>query len=115
MNRSGSTSERTLSPQSRLPCSASVCSTKVPKPPIAPSSMVTSTSCSRASRSTISTSRGLAERASATVVESLARAGARHGGEGPLPRDHPGGLKQLGEPRAEREQRNGGALAHDAP
>src|SRR5262245_16790403 len=70
MNTSGNTMQRTLRPLSKTPCSASVCRTCEPKPPIEPSSTVTSTSCSRASRRMRSTSSGLAKRASATVVVS---------------------------------------------
>ncbi len=39
MKMSGSTIERTFRPRSSAPCSASACSTKAPKPPIAPSSI----------------------------------------------------------------------------
>src|ERR1700744_2456053 len=43
-NTSGSTIARILRPPSTIPCSASVCITCEPKPPIEPSSMVSSTS-----------------------------------------------------------------------
>ena len=61
---------RTLKPAARARrCSASNCITCAPKPPMAPSSIVMSNSCSRASRRIELASSGLAKRASATVVE----------------------------------------------
>ena len=69
INSSGSTIERNRRPLSSRPSWARACSTCEPKPPMAPSSMVTRISCSRASRRTRSTSSGLQNRASATVVD----------------------------------------------
>ncbi len=69
MKMSGSTIERIFRALSSAPLSDSVWKTWAAKPPIAPSSIVISTSCSLARRSTISVSSGLAKRASATVVE----------------------------------------------
>ena len=74
MKRSGSTIGRIFRPlieQARHAPGAAArgCA----KPPIAPSSIVISTSCSRASRSIRSVSSGLAKRASATVVREPAR------------------------------------------
>ena len=64
--------------------------------------MVSSTSCSRASRSKRSTSSGLAKRASATVVDR------------PCAAEFVGRLEAFAEPRAIREQRDLGAFAQDA-
>src|SRR4029079_2503252 len=70
MNTSGRIMLRTLKfVRSSAPDSAKYCMTCAPKPPIAPSSTVTSSSCSRARRRTRSVSSGLAKRASATVVD----------------------------------------------
>ena len=70
MKRSGSAHAAGSSGRGRAGrASARCCSTKLPKPPTEPSSMVISTSCSRASRSTSAVSSGLAKRASATVVD----------------------------------------------
>src|SRR5215472_4876530 len=69
-NRSGSTIVRIFSPWSSWPLVARCCRTKLPNPPIAPSSIVTTTSCSRTSRLIRSVSSGLAKRASATVVDN---------------------------------------------
>ena len=63
---------------------------------------MTSTSCSRASRSTRFASSGLAKRASATVLDK-AEAGQRVGG-----------LQAFAEPRAEIQQRDLAAFAQDA-
>ena len=68
MKRSGRTIGRTFRPWSSKPVVARCCSTWLAKPPTAPSSIVISTSCSRASRRIRSVSSGLAKRASATVV-----------------------------------------------
>ncbi len=61
------------------------CKTWLPKPPTAPSSTVTRTSCSRASRRISSSSSGLAKRASATVADSpkaaSCSAALRHSGK----------------------------------
>src|SRR5215472_18619087 len=66
---SGNTIVRILSPWSSNPFIARCCNTWLPKPPIAPSSTVITTSCSRTRRLTRSLSSGLAKRASATVVD----------------------------------------------
>src|SRR6266446_754075 len=66
---SGSAIVRIFSPWSSRPFIARWCSTWLPNPPTAPSSIVIITSCSRARRWTRSVSSGLAKRASATVVD----------------------------------------------
>ena len=78
------------------------CRTKPPKPPTAPSSTVTSASCSRASRS------------DQLDVERLGEAGVGDGGREAPRRQHVGGLQALGQARAEGQDGDGGALAHDA-
>src|SRR3984957_17680928 len=69
-NSSGRTMERIRKPPSSMPCSARVCMTCEPNPPIEPSSMVRRISCSRASLRISSRSSGFMKRASAMVVES---------------------------------------------
>src|SRR3984885_12462224 len=69
-NLSGSVIVRTFSPCSSAPASLSKVSTCAPKPPAAPSSMVMRSLCVAASLRMSSRSRGLAKRASATVVDS---------------------------------------------
>src|SRR5271165_2056771 len=81
-NRSGKTIERARSAPSSRPCSRRRCMTCEPNPPIDPSSIVISASCSSASLRIRSMSSGLAKRASATVVErpnlSSSSAALRH-------------------------------------
>ena len=69
MKRSGSVSVLTFRPRSRRPSRARACSRSAPNPPVDPSSMVMSTSWFCASLRSRSISRGLAKRASATVVD----------------------------------------------
>ncbi len=93
---------RTFRPRSSTPASASSCSTSEPKPPIAPSSIVISTSCSRARRRIRS------------LVERLGEARIGDRRRQPERRELVGRLQAFGEPRAERQQRDLAAFAHDA-
>ena len=102
MKRSGSTSGRTFRPWSSRPAVARYCSTWLAKPPTEPSSMVISTSCSRA------------RRRDQIGVERLGEARIGHRGAEALGAEILGRDQAFAEARAEVQDRDLGALAQDA-
>ena len=94
MKVSGKTIERNLRPRSKTPSSARSWATWLPKPPIAPSSIVISASCSR----------GEAE--DQVAVERLGEAGVGDRRAEAAGGERLGGLQAFGEARAEGEERD---------
>ena len=102
MKTSGSTIARIFNPRSSAPLSDSVWNTCAPKPPIAPSSMVISTSCSRGKPQ------------HQVGVERLGEARIGDGGRQAEGGELLGGLQRFAKPGAERQDRDLAALADDA-